>query len=552
RDPRARRAMRCRRATGRAAGRRPRRARGRLPGRTDRCRDGPTRRRRRAGARRPERGGRTPGHGAPAGRGRRSRGRPRSPVRPVRSGRGRSRRPARRRGTRRGGSRPPVFHDHDGVAEPRHRLATRGGGGAQRVGAHQHPVVPGGIGVEECHVGVGEARAEHATEMLRPGGVGERGDLHEIADRRWRWLWRRVGALGHLRRRREHLDPDARRAGTDYVEHARRRIRQVDGAAADERPAVVDPDLHRATVGEVGDHDACSERQRAMRSRQLVLVVDLSAGGAVAVKAGTVPRGDAELDAVDHRRWRGRPGAHGRAAREQVDDEHRAPPRPPHPRRALWRAPCGRSSFRTGFLRLLDGRLVVTTPQVPMSGHSKWSSIKHKKALKDARRGKLFTKLIKEITVAARLGGGDINANPRLRTAVLTARQNSMPTDNIDRAIKKGTGDLEGVTYDEVTYEGYGPGGVAILVHALTDNRNRTVADVRSLIQKYGGNLGASGSVGWMFQKCGLVTVERRNLDEDRVMEVALEAGADDGRESGDILESVAAAGSFEAGQDAL
>ena len=172
-----------------------------------------------------------------------------------------------------------------------------------------------------------------------------------------------------------------------------------------------------------------------------------------------------------------------------------------------------------------------------MSGHSKWSSIKHKKALKDARRGKLFTKLIKEITVAARLGGGDINANPRLRTAVLTARQNSMPTDNIDRAIKKGTGDLEGVTYDEVTYEGYGPGGVAILVHALTDNRNRTVADVRSLIQKYGGNLGASGSVGWMFQKCGLVTVERRNLDEDRVMEVALKAGADDVRESGDILD---------------
>ena len=397
---------------------------------------------------------------------------------------------------------------------------------------------------------VGEARAEHATEMLRPGGVGERGDLHEIADRRW--LWRRAGALGHLRRRREHLDPDARRAGTDYVEHARRRIRQVDGAAADERPAVVDPDLHRATVGEVGDHDACSERQRAMGSRQLVLVIDLSVGGAVAVKAGTVPRGDAELDAVDHRRWRGRPGAHGRTACEQVDDEHRAPPRPPHPRRALWRAPCGRSSFRTGFLRLLDGRLVVTTPQVPMSGHSKWSSIKHKKALKDARRGKLFTKLIKEITVAARLGGGDINANPRLRTAVLTARQNSMPTDNIDRAIKKGTGDLEGVTYDEVTYEGYGPGGVAILVHALTDNRNRTVADVRSLIQKYGGNLGASGSVGWMFQKCGLVTVERRNLDEDRVMEVALEAGADDVRESGDILEIVTAPDRFDAVKTAL
>src|SRR5437667_11454502 len=205
-----------------------------------------------------------------------------------------------------------------------------------------------------------------------------------------------------------------------------------------------------------------------------------------------------------------------------------------------------------GICDLLAGRLVVTRRHPAMSGHSKWSSIKHKKALKDARRGKLFTKFIKEITVAARLGGGDINANPRLRTAVLTARQNSMPTDNIDRAIKKGTGDPEGVTYDEVTYEGYGPGGVAILVHALTDNRNRTVADVRSLIQKYGGNLGASGSVGWMFQKCGLVTVERRNLDEDRVMEVALEAGADDVRESGDILEIVPGPDRFDAVKTAL
>jgi YebC/PmpR family DNA-binding regulatory protein len=204
-----------------------------------------------------------------------------------------------------------------------------------------------------------------------------------------------------------------------------------------------------------------------------------------------------------------------------------------------------------GILRLLVGRLVVTTLQ-SMSGHSKWSSIKHKKALKDARRGKLFTKLIKEITVAARLGGGDINANPRLRTAVLTARQNSMPTDNIDRAIKKGTGELEGVTYEEVTYEGYGPGGVALLVHALTDNRNRTVADVRSIIQKYGGNLGASGSVLWMFNKCGLLTVDRAGVDEDRVMEVALEAGADDVRESGDILEIVTAPDRFDAVKTAL
>jgi YebC/PmpR family DNA-binding regulatory protein len=187
-----------------------------------------------------------------------------------------------------------------------------------------------------------------------------------------------------------------------------------------------------------------------------------------------------------------------------------------------------------------------------MSGHSKWSSIKHKKALKDARRGKLFTKLIKEITVAARMGGGDVNANPRLRTAVTTARQNSMPTDNIDRAIKKGTGDLEGVTYDEVTYEAYGPGGVAILVQALTDNRNRTVADLRSIITKHGGNLATAGAVSWMFQKRGLITVERAGVDEDRVMEVALEGGAEDVREAGDILEVVTAPEQFDRVKEAL
>jgi YebC/PmpR family DNA-binding regulatory protein len=187
-----------------------------------------------------------------------------------------------------------------------------------------------------------------------------------------------------------------------------------------------------------------------------------------------------------------------------------------------------------------------------MSGHSKWSSIKHKKALKDARRGKLFTKFIKEITVAARMGGGDINANPRLRTAVTTARQNSMPADNIDRAIKKGTGDLEGVTYEEVTYEAYGPGGVAILVQALTDNRNRTVADLRSIITKHGGNLATAGAVSWMFQKRGLITVERAGVDEDRVMEVALEGGAEDVREAGDILEVVTAPDHFDRVKEAL
>ena len=168
-----------------------------------------------------------------------------------------------------------------------------------------------------------------------------------------------------------------------------------------------------------------------------------------------------------------------------------------------------------------------------MSGHSKWSTIKHKKAAKDAKRGKLFTKLIKEITVAAKLGGGDINANPRLRTAVLTARQNSMPTDNIDRAIKKGTGELEGVVYEEVAYEGYGPGGAAVLVMAMTDNRNRTVAEIRRLFTKHGGSMGESGCVGWMFHKRGVLTVDRQGVDEDRLMEIALEAGADDVAEDG-------------------
>jgi YebC/PmpR family DNA-binding regulatory protein len=187
-----------------------------------------------------------------------------------------------------------------------------------------------------------------------------------------------------------------------------------------------------------------------------------------------------------------------------------------------------------------------------MSGHSKWSSIKHKKAVKDSRRGKLFTKFIKEITVAARLGGGDINANPRLRTAVTTARQNSMPADNIERAIKKGTGELEGVTYEEVTYEAYGPGGVAILIHSLTDNRNRTVADLRSVITKHGGNLAAANAVAWMFAKRGLLTVERASVDEDRVMEVALEGGAEDVREAGDILEILTVPEQFEKVKDTL
>ena len=187
-----------------------------------------------------------------------------------------------------------------------------------------------------------------------------------------------------------------------------------------------------------------------------------------------------------------------------------------------------------------------------MSGHSKWSTIKHKKAAKDAKRGKIFTKLIKEITVSARLGGGDINGNPRLRTAVLTARQNSMPTDNIERAIKKGTGELEGVTYEEVTYEGYGPGGVAILVQTLTDNRVRTVADIRSILSKFNGNMGAAGSVAYLFSKRGLIAVERKGIDEDQVMETALEAGAEDVREAGDLLEVLTTPETFDDVREAL
>src|SRR5512137_1927860 len=167
-----------------------------------------------------------------------------------------------------------------------------------------------------------------------------------------------------------------------------------------------------------------------------------------------------------------------------------------------------------------------------MSGHSKWASIKHKKGAIDAKRGKIFTKLIKELTVAARIGGGDPNGNARLRSAIASAKAENMPRDNIDRAIKKGTGELEGVNYEEFTYEGYGPGGVAMLVEVLTDNKNRTVADVRHVFSKYNGSLGENGCVSWMFEKKGLIIVEKRGVDEDRLMEVALEAGALDVRES--------------------
>lgn len=162
-----------------------------------------------------------------------------------------------------------------------------------------------------------------------------------------------------------------------------------------------------------------------------------------------------------------------------------------------------------------------------MSGHNKWSTIKHKKGAADAKRGKIFTKLIKEITVAAKLGGGDPGGNPRLRTAVDKAKAENMPKDNIDRAIKKGTGGMDGVVYEEIVYEGYGPNGVAVLVEVMTDNRNRTVSEVRSIFTKCNGNMGEAGCVAWMFDKKGLL-VFPKSVDFDRLFEAAIEAGADD------------------------
>jgi len=173
-----------------------------------------------------------------------------------------------------------------------------------------------------------------------------------------------------------------------------------------------------------------------------------------------------------------------------------------------------------------------------MAGHSKWANIKHRKGAQDAKRGKIFTKVIKELTVAARIGGGDPDMNPRLRTAVDKAKQANMPKDNVDRAIKKGTGDLDGVNYEEGIFEGYGPGGVALIVEFLTDNRTRTVADVRFCFSKYGGNLGVSGSVAFLFDRKGLISFSAEN-DFDQIFEIALEAGAEDVKDEGDIYEVI-------------
>lgn len=187
-----------------------------------------------------------------------------------------------------------------------------------------------------------------------------------------------------------------------------------------------------------------------------------------------------------------------------------------------------------------------------MSGHSKWSTIKRKKAVIDAKRGKIFTKLLKEITVAAKEKGGDPDANPRLRLAINTAKSNNTPMENITRAIKKGTGELEGVNYEEINYEAYGPHGVAVIIECLTDNKNRTVADLRHLISKNGGNLGEGGSVAWMFERKGVISVKKSAINEDDLMEIILDAGADDLKSDEEYFEVISSVENFENVRKAL
>lgn len=187
-----------------------------------------------------------------------------------------------------------------------------------------------------------------------------------------------------------------------------------------------------------------------------------------------------------------------------------------------------------------------------MSGHSRWSTIKHKKGAADARRGKLFTRLIKEMTVAARMGGGDANGNARLRAAVAEAKANNMPKDTIERAVKRGTGEIEGASYEEIVYEGYGPGGVALMVEAVTDNTHRTTPEIRHIFEKYGGNLGTPGSVRFQFERKGYFAVEKNAVGEDKLMEVALEAGADDLQSNPDAFEIYTSPDNFEQVRQAL
>ena len=187
-----------------------------------------------------------------------------------------------------------------------------------------------------------------------------------------------------------------------------------------------------------------------------------------------------------------------------------------------------------------------------MSGHSKWHTIKHKKGATDAKRGKVFTRIIKELTVAARNGGGDVDSNPRLRTIVAEAKAVNMPRENIERAIRRGTGEEPGVSYDEIMYEAYGPGGVAILIQTLTDNRNRTVGEVRHLLAKHNGNLAAENSVAWMFSKKGQIVIEKQKVDEEKLLTAALDAGADDMNDDESGWEIVCAPENFEAVRDAV
>jgi YebC/PmpR family DNA-binding regulatory protein len=187
-----------------------------------------------------------------------------------------------------------------------------------------------------------------------------------------------------------------------------------------------------------------------------------------------------------------------------------------------------------------------------MSGHSKWHTIKHKKGAADAKRGKIFTRIIKELTVAARSGGGDADSNPRLRTIVAEAKSVNMPADNIKRAIQRGTGELPGVSYEEINYEGYGPGGAAVIVETLTDNKNRTVGEIRHVFSKHGGNLAAENAVAWMFDKKGYIVVEKAKADEEALMAAAIDAGADDMRDDGDSWEIVSAPDAFQKVLDAV
>jgi YebC/PmpR family DNA-binding regulatory protein len=187
-----------------------------------------------------------------------------------------------------------------------------------------------------------------------------------------------------------------------------------------------------------------------------------------------------------------------------------------------------------------------------MSGHSKWATIKHKKGALDAKRGKVFTRVIKEIMIAARSGGGDPDGNPRLRTAILAAKAVSMPQDNIKRAVMRGTGELEGGQIDEIMFEGYGPGGAAVLVNVATDNRNRTVSEIRHVFSKNGGNLGEQGSVAWMFERKSQIVIEKEDASEDKLMDIALEAGADDLRDDGEHWSVLSAPDAHEAVSEAI